>query len=156
MSTLQPDDTVTLSKWLQTFTKVDDIPQGALEISHARSSGPGGQNVNKVNSKVEVRFSVTLANWLPEYTKRNLLIQQKNRINKKGEIIFSSDSSRTQTQNLLECKQKLFGSIMAASYIPKETDQETKDRVAKLDKKFHEKRLEEKKRGKPKERKGDW
>lgn len=42
------------------------IPESYLEINHSRSSGPGGQNVNKVNTKVELRFKLDAADWLPD------------------------------------------------------------------------------------------
>ena len=41
------------------------IPEAYLEVNHSRSSGPGGQNVNKVNTKVELRFNIEEASWLP-------------------------------------------------------------------------------------------
>ncbi|GCB81355.1 hypothetical protein scyTo_0023139, partial [Scyliorhinus torazame] len=43
-----------------------DIPADRLTVTYCRSSGPGGQNVNKVNTKAEVRFHVATADWLPE------------------------------------------------------------------------------------------
>ncbi|KAJ1548295.1 plasma membrane H+-ATPase [Cladochytrium tenue] len=49
-----------------------DIPRDRLEFSFSRSSGPGGQNVNKVNTKAEVRFKVYDADWMPEEVRRRL------------------------------------------------------------------------------------
>ena len=73
------------------------IPYDKLEISFARSSGPGGQNVNKVNTKAELRFNVIAADWLPEDVKSRLLTQQSNRINKDGELIITSQEYRYVT-----------------------------------------------------------
>lgn len=49
------------------FSKKIDIPLSQLSFSFARSSGPGGQNVNKVNTKVELRIKIDDSDWIPEY-----------------------------------------------------------------------------------------
>lgn len=51
------------------------IPMNQLKITYSRSSGPGGQNVNCVDTKVDIRFHVTSADWLSEETKKLLLEQ---------------------------------------------------------------------------------
>jgi len=71
-----------------------DIPFDQLEVKYARSSGPGGQNVNKLNTKAEIRFKVSEAEWMSEEVRRRLEEQQKNRINKDGELIISSQEHR--------------------------------------------------------------
>lgn len=52
------------------------IPESKLDFSYARCSGPGGQNVNKLNTKAEVRFNVFNADWLPDEVKQRLSQQQ--------------------------------------------------------------------------------
>ncbi len=69
-----------------------------------RSSGPGGQNVNKVNTRVELRFPVNESSVFSEKAKENILNKLANRINSEGELLLFSESERTQLAN----KQKVF------------------------------------------------
>jgi hypothetical protein len=71
------------------------IPVGELEISFSRSSGPGGQNVNKVNTKAEMRFHVRSAEWVgPIEVRERLLSQQATKITKDGYLVVSSQEHR--------------------------------------------------------------
>ena len=65
----------------------------------SRSSGPGGQNVNKVSSKVELRFNIRLTHLFSEEEKELLSVKLKNKINSEGELILVSQSERTQVMN---------------------------------------------------------
>lgn len=64
-----------------------------------RSSGPGGQNVNKVSSRVELRFSIIKSSFLSDLQKERIRIKLKNRINAEDELILVSQSERTQPGN---------------------------------------------------------
>ncbi|XP_037666038.1 peptidyl-tRNA hydrolase ICT1, mitochondrial [Choloepus didactylus] len=97
-----------------------DIPIDRLTISYCRSSGPGGQNVNKVNSKAEVRFHLATADWIAEPVRQKMAIMHKNKINRSGELILTSESSRYQFRNLADCLQKIRDMIAEASQTPKE------------------------------------
>ena len=83
-------------------------------FSSARSSGPGGQNVNKVNSQVELRFSVTDTEIFSEEEKAKILEKLKNRINSAGELLMTSQESRSQFDNRIIVLQKLFEAIESA------------------------------------------
>ncbi|XP_004693542.1 PREDICTED: peptidyl-tRNA hydrolase ICT1, mitochondrial [Condylura cristata] len=101
-----------------------DIPLGRLTISYCRSSGPGGQNVNKVNSKAEVRFHLATADWIAEPVRQKMAIMHKNKINRSGELILTSECSRYQFRNLADCLQKIRDMIAEASQPAKEPSKE--------------------------------
>ena len=65
-----------------------EIPREKLDIQFCRSSGPGGQNVNKVNSKAEVRFNVYNCSWLPKEVLKKIHQNEATRINKQGDLIL--------------------------------------------------------------------
>ncbi|KAG8446345.1 hypothetical protein GDO86_013977 [Hymenochirus boettgeri] len=96
-----------------------DIPVARLNISYTKSSGPGGQNVNKVNTKAEVRFHLASADWIPEDVRQKISVQCKNRINKNGELIVVSEQSRYQMENLAHCLQKIRDIVSDATIRPK-------------------------------------
>ncbi|XP_073901286.1 large ribosomal subunit protein mL62 isoform X2 [Castor canadensis] len=102
----------------------NDIPLDRLTISYCRSSGPGGQNVNKVNSKAEVRFHLATADWIAEPVRQKIAVMHKNKINREGELILTSENSRYQFRNLADCLQKIRDIIAEASQIPKEPSKE--------------------------------
>uniref|UniRef100_A0A8C5R7P9 Large ribosomal subunit protein mL62 n=1 Tax=Leptobrachium leishanense TaxID=445787 RepID=A0A8C5R7P9_9ANUR len=122
-----------------------DIPVDRLIISYSKSSGPGGQNVNKVNTKAEVRFHMASADWIPEDVKQKLSVQHKNRLNKDGEFIVVSDVSRYQMRNLADCLQKIRAMISDASKRPNAVPKETAD--------FHRMRAESRNKERLKQKK---
>ncbi|XP_075505777.1 uncharacterized protein LOC142542827 isoform X1 [Primulina tabacum] len=137
---------------------VEPIPKITLDrvtISYARSGGPGGQNVNKVNTKVDMRFNVKNADWLSERVRERIMQMEKNRINKDGEIVISSTKTRTQKGNTEDAlaklqvftyqKKKLQEIIDAASYVPPPPTEETVKKIAKLSAIAEHKRLDNKK-----------
>lgn len=90
-----------------------------LALSASRSSGPGGQNVNKVNTRVELRFSVKNTTLFTDEEKELIFLKLKSRINLEGEIIFTSQAARTQLDNRETVMQKFFDSIEKALTISK-------------------------------------
>jgi len=70
-----------------------------LHFSSSRSSGPGGQHVNKVNTRIELRFHIPDSELLSDEEKEILLHKLKNKINKDGELIIVSQEDRSQFKN---------------------------------------------------------
>lgn len=71
-----------------------EVPLEKIEIKACRSSGPGGQNVNKVNTKVEIRFNVREADWIPDEVKQRLVQYYPTKISKDGDLIVTSQEDR--------------------------------------------------------------
>jgi ribosome-associated protein len=96
-----------------------NIPRERLTIRFARSGGPGGQNVNKVATKAEVRFKLADADWIPPPVRERLRLLEAGRINRRDELVIASDRFRTQAQNLEDCLRRLQEMLAAASRRPK-------------------------------------
>ena len=95
------------------------IPAKELVVTAARSSGPGGQNVNKVNSKVTLRWNPDLCDGLPAGWKARFVARQAGRINRQGELVLHSDRHRDQSRNLSEVRQRLVELLLECQSAPK-------------------------------------
>ncbi len=83
------------------------IPAAELSASYSRSSGPGGQNVNKVNSRVTLRWQVGDQPLLTHGWRQRLLARYGNRVTREGELLIHSEKYRDQPRNLADCRQRL-------------------------------------------------
>ncbi|KAI9798575.1 MAG: hypothetical protein M1833_004712 [Piccolia ochrophora] len=133
-------------QWLANFKK-ESIPRSIYELKHSRSSGAGGQHVNRTNSKAEIRVPMQkLMPLLPSLLHARL---RAHRYYASGSdsIIIQAQSSRKQAQNDRDCLDKLFDAIVGAakSVIPGETSAEQKRRAQNLRKAEDEARLRGKK-----------
>lgn len=115
------------------------IPADELQFTFARSSGPGGQNVNKVASKATLRWDVRETPSLPEDVKQRFLTTYQSRLTTLGEILIVSQESRDQPRNIEICREKLRQMILAVVRPPK------KRRATKPTKGSQTRRLNEKK-----------
>jgi len=95
------------------------IPSKELTLTFARSAGPGGQNVNKVNSKAVLRWNVIASPNLPGDVKSRFLQRFPQRINQLGEVVLASDRHRDQPQNISACYEKLRELILAVLVAPR-------------------------------------
>ncbi|NXA48549.1 ICT1 hydrolase, partial [Nothocercus julius] len=115
-----------------------------LTISYCRSSGPGGQNVNKVNTKAEVRFHLASADWIPEDVRQKMALMHRKKINRAGELIVNSEESRYQMRNLAICLEKIRGLVTEATEKPKVVSKETSQQLIERVEKMNRERLRQK------------
>ena len=94
------------------------VPQTEFEFSYARSSGPGGQNVNKVNSKATLRWPMRRSPSLPEDVRQRFLARFGSRLTTEGELLISSQRYRDQPRNTADCLVKLQAMLEAVATPP--------------------------------------
>lgn len=111
-----------------------------LQFKAVRSSGAGGQHVNKVATKIELFFDIEKSNALTEREKNRLLLKLRNRLTKEHRLLLQCDESRSQHKNKELVIERLFGLLENALKVPK------KRRKTKPTKSSIEKRLRAKKK----------
>jgi ribosome-associated protein len=95
------------------------IPEAELRLSFARSSGPGGQNVNKVSSKAVLHFDVVASPSLPPDVRARFLTRFASRVTNAGEVVIHSDEYRDQPKNIQAGYDKLKQMILEVLRPPK-------------------------------------
>ena len=95
------------------------IPDSELVERFVRSAGPGGQNVNKVATAVELRFDIAGSPSLPEPLRARLLARRDRRITDEGVLVISAQRFRTQERNREDARERLAAFIAAGLSVPK-------------------------------------
>lgn len=116
------------------------LPGSDLEWTAVKASGPGGQNVNKVASKVELSFDFENTVALGDSVKDRLRVLAKNQLDAEGRVLIKSDKTRDQVKNLADARTKLKDLILEAMVVPK------KRKPTKVSKAQKAKRLTNKKK----------
>jgi ribosome-associated protein len=95
------------------------IPDDELQFSFSRSSGPGGQNVNKVSSKATLRWAATASRQLPPGVRERFLSKFGSQLTKDGDLVIYSQEFRDQPKNIEACREKLRAMIAQVVTPPK-------------------------------------
>jgi len=116
------------------------IPEAELRWTAVRASGPGGQNVNKVSSKIDLRFDFEHSEALSDELKARLRAKAAPRLDGEGQIQIMSQLTRNQSDNLEDAREKLAALVRSALLVPK-ARRKTKPSRAKKAKRVAEKRV---------------
>jgi ribosome-associated protein len=114
-------------------------PEREFVFIASRSGGPGGQNVNKVSTKVELRFNIAGTLLISDDEKELLLRKLKNKINREGELILKSQSERSQLLNKEAVIKKFYDIVSKALTLPVKR-RSTRPTAASRRKRLEEKR----------------
>ncbi|MFC1702998.1 alternative ribosome rescue aminoacyl-tRNA hydrolase ArfB [Patescibacteria group bacterium] len=132
------------------------VSESELDIDFVRSSGPGGQKVNKTSSKAQLRWNVGESGGFTDAQKEAIREVAGNRLNGEDEIVLSAEIERSQLQNKSAVIKRL-NEIVEEALTPKKERKETRVSRTQKKKRLDEKRRTgEKKQNRKKPRQGDW
>jgi ribosome-associated protein len=122
------------------------IADDELKFTFVRSSGPGGQNVNKVNSKAVLRWNVLASAGVPDAIRARFTSRFGGRLTEAGDLIVTSQRFRDQRRNEEDCLEKLRAMLTAVARPPKRR-KKTKPTRASVERRKEEKRKTATKKG---------
>jgi len=131
------------------------IPGSDLEWTAVKSSGPGGQNVNKVASKVELSFDFENTVALPEPARARLREIAKNSLDAEGRVFIKSEKTRDQIKNLADAREKLKEMILKALVVPKTRKATKPSKAQKVKRLTNKKKVAKKKAARKKPSRDD-
>lgn len=114
------------------------VPESEISVEYSRSGGPGGQHVNKTETRVTLRFSVRDSPTLPDAIKQKLRLRIRARLTKEGELLVSVDAHRERQRNLTIAYERM-QSILQTALV-----EQKKRRVTKPSRGAKERRLKSK------------
>ncbi|KAI6122226.1 hypothetical protein EDD16DRAFT_1477792 [Pisolithus croceorrhizus] len=131
-------------QWLSQFKAAATVPRHLVELTFSRSSGPGGQNVNRVATKATARCRLD-ASWIPLWTQETLM-RSPYYVKSSNSLLVTSSASRSQALNVDDTLLKLHRLVTecASKLIPTSTSEEQRQHVASLRKEDAQRRMKQK------------
>ena len=122
------------------------IPLREFRFTFSRSAGPGGQNVNKLNTKALLRWPLLVSPSLPEAVRKRFLAKYGRRVNSDGDLLITSQRFRDAGRNVADCLEKLRAMLQLAAVAPKRRKPTKPTRASAQRRLDHKRRQAEKKR----------